>query len=347
MRTVPAAHQTHLDTGSLSDKHLVKITRRDGTVKRLTDLDVDIVVAGDGTYTGGFCTVNSVTWGMNSEASSLDADVLVGDLSPLNESEVVSGYYSDATVEVSLVNWADPTQRTPLFIGFIGDIAYDDARGFRFQFDGLWARAAMMRMRTVGPNCDTEVGHPTWCKMPIRPADDLRSTAYALGAHVRHSSDGSIPGYQNRMFEATVAGTTGAGAPAWNYTVGATTVDGGVTWTAREAWIRHATVASLLSVRHVSITVTEPRAVNNWFALGAGKWHSGNNTGQSFSIRKWVAAGAELYLWERPRGAMQVGDLMEIYAGCNLTLTHCRDKFANARRFMGFPQLIDLPRGGA
>lgn len=346
MRTVPGAHQAHLDGGVLTDKHLVKITRRDGTIKRLTDLDVDIEVAADGTYTGGFATVHSLTWGINSEPASMDADILVGGSSPLSESDVVTGYYNDATVEVSLVNWADPTQKTPLFIGYIGDIAYDDAGGFKFQFDGLWSRATMMRMRTVGPNCDTELGHPTWCKVPIRPADDQRATAYALGDHVRHSSDGSITGYQNIMFEATGAGTTGASAPSWNYTVGATTTDGSVTWTAREAWIRHATVASVISSRNISITVTEPRAVDDWFSLGAGKWYSGNNAGNSFSIRKWEASGSVLAMWEKPRGDVQVGDLMEIYAGCNLTLEHCRDKFANLEHFMGFPQLVDLPQGG-
>lgn len=346
MKTVPAAHQTHLDSGVLTDKHLLKITRRDGTVQRLTDLDADIAVAADGTYTGGFLTVHAVTWGLNSEAASLDADILVGGSSPLSEAEVIAGYYDDAEVTLSLVNWADPTQATALFSGFIGDISHDDAGGFKFAFDGLWARASMLRMRTVGPNCDTELGHPTWCKVPVRPADDQRSTAYALGDHVRHSSDATAAGYQDRMFECTTTGTSGAGAPAWDYTVGNTTADGTVVWTAREAWTRFATVSAVLDLRRFALAITEPRAVDGWFRRGAGKWIAGNNAGQVFDVRKWVQAGSEMYLRAKPRGAVQVGDQLELHVGCDLTLTTCRDRFANQRRFMGFWKVVDKPQGG-
>lgn len=62
----------------------------------------------------------------------------------------------------------------------------------------------------------------------------LPNTAYALGAYVRATTPNSL------WFKVTVAGTTGASAPAWPTTEGAVVANGTVTFTAvaplRSAW---------------------------------------------------------------------------------------------------------------
>ena len=166
MRTISAAHQAHLDSGSLSDKHLVTVTRHDGTVKRLTDLDADIVAGGD-TFTGGFLTVGAMTWEIGRNPFTIDIDFVVSDASPIAAADVIAGYYQGATVEIALVNFDDPTQSTALATGFIGDIAYDDAGSYRFDVVGLWSVAALLRMRTVTPGCQTWLGHPLWCQVDV------------------------------------------------------------------------------------------------------------------------------------------------------------------------------------
>ena len=166
MRTISAGHQAHLDSGSLSDKHLVTVTRHDGTVKRLTDLDADIA-AGGNSFTGGFLTVGAMTWETGRNPFTIDLDIVVADASPISAADVIAGYYQGATVEISLVNFDDPTQSTPLATGFIGDIAYDDAGNFKFDIVGLWSVASLLRMRSITPACQTWLGHPVWCQVDV------------------------------------------------------------------------------------------------------------------------------------------------------------------------------------
>lgn len=61
----------------------------------------------------------------------------------------------------------------------------------------------------------------------VNAAAWVASTAYALGAAVRPTARNAF------VYEATVAGSSGAAEPAWPTTAGATVVDGTVTWTAR------------------------------------------------------------------------------------------------------------------
>ena len=166
MRTVAAAHQTHLDSGSLSDAHLVTVTRHDGTVKRLTDLDADIV-AGGKTFIGGFVNVGAMTWDVGNDPFTIDIDFVVSDTSPIAKADVIAGFYQGATVSIMLVNYDDPTQSTPLVTGFIGDISYDDAGNFSVDVIGLWSVARLLRMRTVTPGCQTWLGHPVWCQVDV------------------------------------------------------------------------------------------------------------------------------------------------------------------------------------
>ena len=169
MRTVSAGHQAHLDSGVLSDKHLVTVTRHDGTVKRLTDLDADIS-AGGNTYTGGFVSVGAMTWEIGRNPFTIDIDFVVSAASPIDEAEVIAGFYQGATVEIALVNFDDPSQSTPLATGFLGDVAYDDAGNFTFDVVGLWSVASLLRMRTITPGCQTWLGHPTWCQVDVAGA---------------------------------------------------------------------------------------------------------------------------------------------------------------------------------
>lgn len=279
MRTVPAAHQTHLDTGALSDKHLVTVTRHDGTVKRLTDLDAEIV-AGGFTYTGGFLNVGAMTWETGPSPFTIDIDFLVSDGSPIAEADVIAGYYQGATVEISLVNFDDPTQSTALATGFIGDIAYDDAGNFRFDVVGLWSVAALLRMRTVTPGCQTWLGHPVWCQVNVAG-----------------------------LFTNTV------------------------------------TVASVIDSRSISISGASGSAVDEWYTHGAGKWLTGINTGWSFAVRKWTAAGAVLSFWGPMRGTVAVGDTASLHVGCDLTHVMCNSRFNNLLHFQGFPHSGPKPQG--
>lgn len=102
---------------------------------------------------------------------------------------------------------------------------------------------------------------------------------------------------------------------------------------------KSAVVASVTDRRNITITVTEPRAVDGWFANGAVKFLTGGNAGLAFDVRQWVQATSHVSLWLPTNAEMQVGDTLNIAPGCNKTAATCTAKFANIINFQGFPFL--------
>lgn len=110
-----------------------------------------------------------------------------------------------------------------------------------------------------------------------------------------------------------------------------------------------ATVTAAADSRLFGLDVTDPRAVDGWFAFGALTWMSGLNNGRSMEIKSWTQStnGIALYL-PMPR-PVHVGDTCRLYAGCDKRHDTCRDKFNNiinrrAEDFIpGFDAIIQTP----
>ena len=56
-------------------------------------------------------------------------------------------------------------------------------------------------------------------------------------------------------------------------------------------------------------------------------------------IKAFATATGEFELHQSMPAAIQVGDQVEIYAGCDKSLTTCTSKFSNANNFRGFPHV--------
>lgn len=157
----------------------------------------------------------------------------------------------------------------------------------------------------------------------------------------------------DRIYVVTVAGTTAAVQPTFDTTVTNTTIDGGVTFTAEEAWSRAIEVTAVSGSRpRRTFTVTEltpntggPRGgfPNDWFNGGAVTWESGLNSGVHMEVRDFIADDGvtitqdiELFL-DLPFD-IAIGDKARIYPGCDKSLfSACRDKFNNVINFRGEP----------
>ncbi|MCW2307887.1 DUF2163 domain-containing protein [Rhodobium gokarnense] len=77
-----------------------------------------------------------------------------------------------------------------------------------------------------------------------------------------------------------------------------------------------------------------------WFSRGTLTWTSGAN--KSFSVevkRHTVGAGHLLTLWQAAGRTIEEGDTFTIRAGCDKRFATCREKFANAEAFRGFPHM--------
>lgn len=145
--------------------------------------------------------------------------------------------------------------------------------------------------------------------------------------------------WENRIYECTGGGTTAASAPAYNTGIGSTTGDGGATFTARESWMKHATIASVTDQQTFALTVTESRAVDDWFNHGVVHWETGNNAGLGMEIKDWTQSSGNVVLFLPMNRTIVVGDKVRIFPGCARYLSLCRDKFDNVRQYRGFPHI--------
>ncbi len=143
MKTVSAALKTHLAGEVTTVCTCWKITRRDGTIFRFTDHDVDLMVEGE-TY------VAAVGYTRTAIAANADS---------ITEVDLRSGLFDGAEVRVFLVNWANPAQGTmALRRGRLGDVLVTPSGVFQSQLMGF----GQVLQQTVGdlftPSCRADLG---------------------------------------------------------------------------------------------------------------------------------------------------------------------------------------------
>lgn len=339
MRAANASFEAHLAQSPTSLCSLCTITRRDGTVYRFTDARSDLVVNGNSYQASTNFAIGQSTFTSDGAISTVEL-VLPLD-GAIAADDVTAGLFDGAQVRL---DWAthDDTSRGLVrhFAGRIGDVDYSDEQLLRLEVRSLLSRGKATFQAVTNVGCRADLGssrYPFRCNLPLRPASVTRSTAYALGAVVRVPVDANSFG--DRNFICTTAGTTAGSAPAYDYTVGNTTADGSAVFTAAEAWARDAAVASVVDTLNITVTVSEPRAVNDWFTNGLTYWKTGNLAGLILPVRAWTQSGAALSLWLNPGFAIQVGDLFELTPGCDKQFATCSSKFNNKDNFQGEPQL--------
>ena len=77
-----------------------------------------------------------------------------------------------------------------------------------------------------------------------------------------------------------------------------------------------------------------------WFDLGTLNWTTGANAGRRAEVASHGAGEpARVTLIEPPVHPMAPGDAFTIRAGCDKRFATCRDRFANAGNFRGFPSM--------
>ena len=156
--------------------------------------------------------------------------------------------------------------------------------------------------------------------------------------------------YGDRIYEVTVAGTSGQCITTPDTTIGNTHTQGGATLTANHSWMRFAQVIAVDGVDpRRKFTVTEltpisgqavgsnslPSALgfpNDWFNGGATKFETGDNAGRAIEVRDFTAgAGSQVIelITDMPFDVV-IGDKLRVFAGCDKTSTICINKFNNA-----------------
>lgn len=119
----------------------------------------------------------------------------------------------------------------------------------------------------------------------------------------------------------------------------------GLNMTLGAGWTVPFTVASVIDRFTVTVTLTEPRAVDGWFADGLLRWLTGPNAGRAIEVRTWVRSTNTVTLY-LPCGFVPViGDTGQIQPGCDKRLNTCgAGKFNNVINFRGEPFLPGMDK---
>jgi uncharacterized phage protein (TIGR02218 family) len=80
---------------------------------------------------------------------------------------------------------------------------------------------------------------------------------------------------------------------------------------------------------------------DGWFTGGKLSFTGGANAGFAVEVKTHRVAldGVLIALWQRPAEPLAVGDAFTVTAGCDKRFATCRDRFANAVNFRGFPHI--------
>ncbi|WP_232631668.1 DUF2163 domain-containing protein [Methylobacterium sp. Leaf118] len=100
------------------------------------------------------------------------------------------------------------------------------------------------------------------------------------------------------------------------------------------------TVAAVRAPGRLAVTLAGAFAPG-WFAAGRLTWTGGAGAGASGDLRGETREGEAviLDLWEPPPWPVAPGDAFTLTAGCDKRFATCRDRFANAINFQGFPHM--------
>ncbi len=113
-------------------------------------------------------------------------------------------------------------------------------------------------------------------------------------------------------------------------------IDGAI-FTAEDSWSRQAVIATVIDQASFTLTITEARAVNDWFNGGGFIFETGNNAGFAIEIRDWVQASSTVTIFLPAPFTVNVGDKVRLYPGCDKRSETCNARFANILNFRGEP----------
>lgn len=166
MKTIPSDLAIHLNQEVTTLCSCWKVVRTDGAIFTFTDHDEDIVFEAR-TYLAstGFNRTNV----SSSENLTVDNLEVVGvlDSETITKEELKNGVFDYATIEVFMINWADPTMgRIIIRTGFTGEIIITNKGIFKAELRGLTQQLNYNFGEVYQPICRTDLGS-TKCSIDI------------------------------------------------------------------------------------------------------------------------------------------------------------------------------------
>ncbi|MEE9367047.1 MAG: DUF2163 domain-containing protein [Dehalococcoidales bacterium] len=338
--TMDAAALLHLQQTGITISSCLKITLADARVFAFTnssqDLTIDDVVYSS---TAGQ-TPSAVQTTSGFGVDSIDIETLK-ELTGISTDEILSGAFDSATFIYFLANYEDTTQDFGILrAGRLGQITAN-RNSFTIELRGIIEAYSKQTLEMTTPACRADLGDAR-CQVELDPAFWTASTVFteraafdeAVGSTVKPTSA------NGRYFFASTGGTSDTSEPSWNLTIGGTTVDGSVIWTAAESLTVTGAVTSVSTATKRVFQDTSLTKDDEFFDGGLVTWLTGSNAGRSFEVKRYETVGSlpEVEFIVSTFFDIEVGDTYTISAGCfKRVIEDCLTRFANTFNFRGEP----------
>ena len=274
--------------------------------------------------------------GLNSDVGRCHQDVHLVDDAGLDEAIIVAGgqYTLDLSIYRATSNGNDEGRVLLQYLDadkVVLNTAYDSGSELITPLD-TWVE------RTLSSNAIPTTARYVRVTLEYTYVDGARSNSAfdSLTVTVNDPTSTSLI-YENRWYRCTTAGTTAASQPAFNTTIGQTTADGSVVWTAEEARTKTAEVLSVTNNRVFAVSLLD--SADDFYNGGKITWLTGISKGRRIEAKDWVLSGKVISLHVPMDESINVGDVFTIHQGCDKLLATCRDTFDNVINFRGEPHL--------
>lgn len=156
MKTLSPALAAHVAQGLTTLCHCWRVVRKDGTVMGFTDHDQNLTFDGGAYQAASGFSATQIEDQLGLAVSNLE---VAGALSTdaLTEADMVGGRYDDAEITLYRVNWADPSQRTVMRKGWIGQVTRSVV-AFQAELRGLAAPLDQSAGRLFQRTCAWNLG---------------------------------------------------------------------------------------------------------------------------------------------------------------------------------------------
>lgn len=378
MKFATANLAAHIALETTSMATCWKIKRTDDVIIAATSLDIDVqfdLSDGDGVVN----YLAATGFNRSALENSADFNIGNMDIQGLIESTTVTKesiraeLFDFAEVKIFQVNWrALPDGEIRMQRGFLGRITLQDnvyVAEFRDMMDLYSAEIGDIITET----CRADL-FDTKCGVRESPPDWQPSTAYTvttttdakLGDYVSDGvaallefegstdnlllEDGVLPTDRlllesaggDRIFRCTTAGTSGATSPTFNLTIGGTTNDGSVVWTTMQANKINAVVNTVTDRSKFTVnTLPATDAPDEHFLEGTVLFTTGPNNALTLrrEIKFWNLSTGEITLWRPMPFDITSGEILDMSAGCNKSVSDCAIRFLNIFNYRGEPHV--------
>ena len=368
MKSIESSLDTHIQGITTSLTTCWKIKRTDGVIIAATSLDIDVPfdLVDDGEGDGELIYLSDT--GFNRSALESTADFKIGNMeiqglvesATITKEDIRAERYDFAQVWIFQVNWKDLSQKEiKLQTGFLGRISMHDNL-FIAEFRDLLELFLNEIGDIVIEECPADL-FDSKCKVRELPPNWLATTTYteidtadaALGSYV----SSTVAGDRNRIFRCTNGGTSDGSEPSWNLTIGGTTTEaGGVEWTTMHANKMIATVATVTNRQEFTVTMSPAAdAPDIHFQEGTAKFIDGDNANLFLrnEVKDWDLSTSTVSMWRPFPFDIEVGQELELSAGCDKSIERCSGGFFNIINHRGWPhvpgtnKIVEVPVASA